>query len=286
MGILNKFFLNIKKEKVKIDNNFFENFEETLIEADVGPKTAMEILEHLKKISQKQKLNDIDELKTYLIKYLNETLITGKIIDNSDLNIILFSGINGVGKTTSLAKCANYLKNNNKKVKIAAGDTFRAAATEQIDIWANRIKVPIIKSTMGTDSGALIYDSITSSLSDKTDYLLIDTAGRMYTSDDLMKELQKIMNICTKRIPKKNIENILVIDSTTGQNGFIQTETFQKFIPITGIFLSKYDSIFKGGSIIRICSELNIPVKFIGTGESLDDFKYFNKEEFTQSLGL
>jgi len=146
--------------------------------------------------------------------------------------------------------------------------------------------VPIIKTDSGADSGAVVYDGITSALNDNTDYLIIDTAGRMHTSNDLMQELKKIKNICLKRIQENNIETILVIDSTTGQNGFIQAETFNQYIPLTGLFLSKYDSIFKGGIIIRISNELKIPIKFIGTGEALSDIEIFNKNTFIESLGL
>ncbi len=169
---------------------------------------------------------------------------------------------------------------------MVAGDTFRAAASDQLAVWADKIKVPLIKTSHGSDSGAIVYDGISSALNDGTEYLIVDTAGRMHTSEDIMRELEKIRTICLKRVREDNIENILVVDSTIGQNGFIQAETFNKYIPVTGIFLSKYDSIFKGGIVIRISAELKIPIKFIGTGEGLSDFGFFNKDDFIESLGV
>ena len=178
------------------------------------------------------KSNDSDQLKNIIKEHLKELVIEGKLINPPGLKIILFTGINGVGKTTSLAKLANSLLQDNFKVKLVAGDTFRAAAIDQLTVWADKIKVPLIKTTPDSDSGAIVFDGITSALNDNTDYLIIDTAGRMHTSDNLMQELQKIKNICLKRIQEHNIENILVVDSTTGQNSFLQAETFNKFISI------------------------------------------------------
>ncbi len=286
MGILKNFFSKITKTKTSLDDNFLEKLEEIFIEADVGIKTCQMILDHLKETSYKSKLKDSSQLKNILKEHLKELIIEGKLINSPGLKIILFTGINGVGKTTSLVKLANFLLQDNFKIKIVAGDTFRAAAIDQLVVWTDKIKVPLIKTTPDSDSGAIVFDGITSALNDNTDYLIIDTAGRMHTSDNLMQELRKIKNICLKRIQENNIENILVVDSTTGQNSFMQTETFNKFIPVTGIFLSKYDSIFKGGMVIRISAELGIPVKFIGTGENLSDIDLFDKDSFIESLGL
>ena len=284
MGILKNFFNKITKTKISLDHNFLEKLEQTLIEADTGVKTSQMILNHLKEISSKTKITDSGKFKNIIKEYIKELIIEGELINTAELKIILFTGINGVGKTTSLAKLANYLLQNNFKIKIVAGDTFRAAAIDQLAVWADKIKVPLIKTTYGADSAAIVFDGITSALNDNSDYLIIDTAGRMHTSDDLMQELRKIKTICLKRIQENNIENILVIDSTTGQNSFIQAETFNKFIPVTGIFLSKYDSIFKGGIIIRISAELKIPIKFVGTGENLSTINIFNKNDFIESL--
>ncbi len=278
MSVLKNFFQQLKGKKLQINDDFYEELEGTLIEADIGIVTTQMILDYLKNPFQKKKTHDNEQLKILLKKYLNELIMEGDLNNNPGLKIILFTGINGVGKTTSLVKTAYYLKQNNFKVKLVAGDTFRAAAIDQIIVWSEKIKLPLIKSTIGSDSGAVVFDSITSALKDNTDYLLIDTSGRMHTNEDLMKELKKLKNICLKRIEKDNFENILVADATTGQNGFIQAEIFHKFIPVTGIFLSKFDSIFKGGTIIRISSELHIPIKFIGTGESITDFSFFNKK--------
>lgn len=286
MGVLKNFFQQLKGKKLQINDLFYEELEGTLIEADIGLVTTQMILDYLKNSFQKEKTHNNEQLKILLKKYLNELITEGDLNNNPGLKIILFTGINGVGKTTSLVKTAYYLKQNNFKVKLVAGDTFRAAAIDQITVWSEKIKLPLIKSTIGSDSGAVVFDSITSALKDNTDYLLIDTSGRMHTNENLMKELKKLKNICLKRIEENNIENILVADATTGQNGFIQAEIFHKFIPVSGIFLSKFDSIFKGGTIIRISSELHIPIKFIGTGESITDFSFFNKKNFIESLGL
>lgn len=286
MNILKKFFTKFKKESIKIDDDFLEDLEETLIQADIGVKTTQEILEHIELINKDKKLENSDDLILELKKYLKDLLLTDEIKESNELNIIMFAGINGVGKTTSLAKVAYHLKNKGKKVKLVAGDTFRAAAIDQIAIWADRLDLPIVKTTHGADSAAVVFDGITSALSDNTDYLLIDTAGRMHTSDDLMRELQKIRNICLKRIPEERIENIIVVDSTTGQNSYIQTETFNNYIPINGVFLSKYDSIFKGGMVIRISNELKIPIKFTGTGETFKDLNIFKPDEFIETLGI
>lgn len=286
MSLLKQFFSKILVKKQIIDEEFFEELEQILVESDIGIRTTTTILEYLRAVIQKEKISDIPQIKTILKDYLKTLIKTEDIISFPGLKIILFTGINGVGKTTSLAKLANLLKEKKQKVKIVAADTFRAAAVEQLVIWANRVNVPIVKSETGADSGAVVYDGITSALNDKTDYLIIDTAGRMHTNEDLMKELQKIKNICLKRLEKNNIENILVIDATTGQNSYIQAETFNKFIPVTGVFLSKYDSIFKGGMVIRISNELQIPIKFIGDGETLADIKSFDKEQFIELIGL
>jgi fused signal recognition particle receptor len=286
MGILKNFFSKISKSNFKIDETFFEDLEEKLIEADTGVTTAQLILDQIRQIEKQSKLNSLEDLKNELHNYISTLIIEEPLIDKPGLKIILFTGSNGAGKTTSLAKLSYSLKNKGARIKIVAGDTFRAAAIDQLAIWAERLDLPIIKTEHGADSGAIVYDGITSALSDQTDYLIIDTAGRMHTSDDLMRELQKIKEICLKRVDEEMIENILVVDATTGQNSFVQAETFHKFIPVTSLFLSKYDSIFKGGSVIRISSELKIPIKFIGTGESLEDFNSFQKEEFIHSLGL
>ena len=282
VSIIKNFFKKIAT--TEIAEGFFEEFEEILIEADVGVKTTGMILDHLKKQKINLKSFQSIDVKNILKAYIKELITEGRLIDSPGLKIILFTGINGVGKTTSLVKLAYYLLQNGSNVKIVAGDTFRAAASEQLQVWTDRIRVPLLKTTPGSDSGAVVFDGITSALSDRTDYLIIDTAGRMHTKEDLMRELQKIRNICMKRIQQDHIENILVVDSTTGQNSYTQAEIFNEYIPLTGVFLSKYDSIFKGGIVIRISSELEIPIKFIGTGESLSDFGFFNKNDFIESL--
>ncbi len=284
MGLFKKVITGIFDKKKEFNDDFFESLEERLVEADVGITTTNLIIERLREDIKINKFKTADELQESLKNILNDIIIEGALIREKGLKIVFFTGINGVGKTTSLAKLANYLKQQNYRVKIGAGDTFRAAAIEQLGIWAERIGIPIIKHKLGSDSGAVVYDSISSALADNTDYLIIDTAGRMHTSSDLMRELQKLRKITLKRIPEEQIENIIVVDSTAGQNSFVQVKTFNDYIPVTGIFLSKYDSSSKGGIIVRICSELKKPIKFLGTGETLNDFEIFSKEKFINEI--
>ncbi len=284
MGLFKKIITGIFDNKKGFDDTFFETLEERFVEADMGINTTNFIIERLQEDIKEKNLKTVDDLQENLKIILNELIIEGKLITNKGLKVILFTGINGVGKTTSLAKVVNFLKENKFKVKIGAGDTFRTAAIEQLSIWADRLNVPIIKHQIGSDSGAVVYDALTSALADNTDYLVIDTAGRMHTSTDLMKELQKLRKIILNRIPEENIENIIVVDATAGQNSFIQTETFNSYIPVTGIFLSKYDSSSKGGIIIRISNELKKSIKFLGTGEQLTDMELFNKEKFITDI--
>ena len=264
----------------KIEPQIFEELEEKMIEADMGFKITEEILKNLKS----KKFNNIEDLKLELKKILFEYLLEGEIIKNEGLNLIIFCGVNGVGKTTSIAKLANYLKNKNFKVKLVAGDTFRAAGIEQLEVWSERLKISLIKSKLGSDPAALLYDAINSAQNERIDYLIVDTAGRMHTRNDLMREMLKIYNVSLKKLNNKNIENLLVLDATTGQNAFNQSLMFKNYLPITGIFLTKFDSSFKAGILFRICKELSIPIKFIGTGEKVEDMKEFKKNEFIKKL--
>jgi len=264
----------------KIEPQIFEELEEKMIEADMGFKITEEILKNLKS----KKFNNMEDLKLELKKILFEYLLEGEIIKNEGLNLIIFCGVNGVGKTTSIAKLANYLKNKNFKIKLVAGDTFRAAGIEQLEVWSERLKISLIKSKLGSDPAALLYDAINSAQNEKIDYLIVDTAGRMHTRNDLMREMLKIYNVSLKKLNNKNIENLLVLDATTGQNTFNQSLMFKNYLPITGIFLTKLDSSFKAGILFRICKELSIPIKFIGTGEKVEDMKEFKKNEFIKNL--
>lgn len=280
MGFLSKLFF---RKKV-LDDEFIEELEERLVESDVGITTTERIIEILELLLKKEKFVDIETVKKKIREILYNIILEEDIINNNGLNIILFTGVNGVGKTTSIAKLANFLKNKNFKVKIAAADTFRTAAIEQLAFWTEKIKIPLIKHNYGSDSGSVVYDAISSCLANNFNYLLVDTAGRMHTSNDLMRELQKIYRIASKRVNPENIENILTIDATGGQNSFVQAKTFNQYLPVTGIFLSKYDSSSRGGIVIRIASELKIPVKFLGTGEKIDNIEVFNKQKFIHEI--
>lgn len=264
----------------KIEQKFFDELEENLIESDAG----LEFTEKIIKTLKESKIEDKEKLRVLLKDILFNLLIEGELKKNDGLNVIIFCGVNGVGKTTSIAKLANYLKNKDLKVKLVAADTFRAAGIEQLEVWSQRIKVPIIKSTLGQDPAALVYDAITSAEIDKTDYLIIDTAGRMHTRDDLMRQMEKIYKVASKRIPVDNIEILLVLDATSGQNAFNQVKIFKQYLPVSGIFLAKFDTSFKAAILFRICSETGIPIKFIGKGEKIDDIEEFKKEKFLQKI--
>ncbi len=284
MGLFKNILNKVFEKNKKFNENFFEDLEEKLVSADVGISSTEKIITDLRNRIKENKYTSLAEVEKELKTILNNYILEGNLINNEGLKVILFTGINGVGKTTSLAKLANYLKKKGYKIKIGAADTFRAAAIEQLSIWAEKIKVPIIKHQLGSDSGAVVFDTLSSAISDNTDYAIIDTAGRMHTSSDLMRELQKIKKVALKKVDEKNIENIIVVDSTAGQNSFFQVETFDKYIPVTGVFLSKYDSSSKGGIIIRISNELKKPIKFLGYGEKIEDIKPFSKSEFINEL--
>ncbi len=276
LGFLKKIFTRYSK----ISSEFIEELEETLIEADVGMQVTEQIIDEIKR----KKVASLEEAREIIKTIISDIIIEGEIIKGEGLKVIIFCGVNGVGKTTSIAKLANYLRNHGYKIKLAAGDTFRAAGIEQLEVWAERLKLPVIKQQQGADPGAVVYDAISSALSDNDDYLIVDTAGRMHTREDLMREMEKIYKVAQKRIPQQNIENLVVIDATTGQNGFNQVSMFNQYLNITGIFLAKFDSSFKAGIILRISKELRIPIKFIGTGEKLEDISEFNKTIFIEKL--
>jgi len=276
LGFLKKIFTRYSK----ISSEFIEKLEETLIEADVGMQVTEQIIDEIKR----KKVASLEEAREIIKAIISDIIIEGEIIKREGLKVIIFCGVNGVGKTTSIAKLANYLRNHGYKIKLAAGDTFRAAGIEQLEVWAERLKLPVIKQQQGADPGAVVYDAISSALSDNDDYLIVDTAGRMHTREDLMREMEKIYKVAQKRIPQQNIENLVVIDATTGQNGFNQVSMFNQYLNITGIFLAKFDSSFKAGIILRISKELRIPIKFIGTGEKLEDISEFNKTIFIEKL--
>lgn len=270
----------------KVDEELFDELEEVLISSDLGIDTSMRIIEDLKKKVKEKKVTDPKEVKGLLKEELASLL--GDRSYGLDLattpSIIMVIGVNGVGKTTSIGKIANMLKQDGKKVLLAAGDTFRAAAIDQLEVWSDRAGVDIIKHTEGSDPAAVIYDAIQAAKSRKADVLICDTAGRLHTKKNLMEELKKVSRIIDRELPNSTRENLLVLDATTGQNAVNQARTFRESAELTGIILTKLDGTAKGGIVIAISSELGIPVKFIGVGEKMEDMQPFNPEEFVEAL--
>lgn len=276
----------VLKSYTKVDEELLEDLEEILITADVGVNTTMDIIEKLRdKIKQKGITEPIkvrEELKSIV-----EDILTN---ENSTLDIepvpciILMVGVNGVGKTTTIGKLANRYKKEGKKVLLAAADTFRAAATEQLEIWANRTNVDIIKHQEGADPGAVVFDAIKAAKARKTDVLICDTAGRLHNKANLMNELGKVFKIVDREFPEAKREVLLVVDATTGQNAVVQAKTFKEVADITGIVLTKLDGTAKGGVVLAVKSEVDVPVKLIGVGERVEDLQDFNAKSFSDAL--
>lgn len=269
-----------------IDETTLEQLEKILYEADLGSGYARELTE---KIRQKLKKNPsitseflIDEIRQEILYHLKQHENHEKIIEIP--HVILIVGVNGNGKTTSIAKLAHRYQSEGKKVILGAADTFRAAATEQLETWAHRLKADIIKGTPKSDPASVVFDAVSAGISRKADIILIDTAGRLHTKTPLMQELEKIKRSCKKVIPSSPHETLLVLDATTGQNAVDQAQTFHKFTPITGLILTKLDGTAKGGSAIAIQKKLGIPIKFIGVGESVEDLQPFDAESFVNAL--
>ena len=300
MGFFNKLKQGLNKTKTSIDdkiNNVFSNFrkvdedlleelEEALIMSDIGMDTSVQIIDNLRTRAKKEKIEDEESIRKALREEMESMLSQ---LDNS-LNIettpavILVVGVNGVGKTTSIGKIANKLQKQGKKVMLAAADTFRAAAVEQLEIWANRVGCDIVKKEEGADPASVVFDAIRQAKANNVDVLICDTAGRLHNKKNLMDELSKINKIIDRELPNSSKETMLVIDGTTGQNAISQTKAFKEIVNITGIILTKLDGTAKGGVVLGISNENKIPIKFIGVGEQIDDMEEFNAEEFVNAI--
>ena len=270
----------------KLDDEFYDQLEEALILADMGVESATDAVAKLRKKVKERLLTRADEVKDALRAILAEKLEVGDAALNLSTtpSIVLFIGVNGVGKTTSIGKLAAQLKTEGKKVLLCAGDTFRAAAADQLEIWADRAGVDIIRQNEGADPGSVLFDALQAAKARGVDVVLCDTAGRLHNKQNLMNELAKLRKIIARECPDSMCETLLVLDATTGQNGLVQARTFKETAGLTGIILTKLDGTAKGGIVVAIAQELQVPVKFVGVGEGINDLKPFDAKEFTADL--
>ena len=279
---INNVFSNFRK----VDEDFLDELEEVLIMSDIGMETSIKIISNLRERIKKENIKDEEDVKQALREEMQ------KILDVTDISlhlntkpsVILVVGVNGVGKTTSIGKMANRLAKDGKKVVVAAADTFRAAAVEQLEIWAKRAGADVVKREEGVDPASVVYDAIKKTKENGADVLIVDTAGRLHNKKYLMDELNKIQKVINKEMPDSDKEVLLVIDGTTGQNAIQQVKAFKQEADITGIVLTKLDGTAKGGVVIGIVEENKIPVKFIGVGEQIDDMEIFNSEDFVKAI--
>ena len=269
-----------------VGDELFEELEELLITSDVGAETTMEILDALHDKIHDERITDPEDAKTALFDILRESVGEGEPIrfEDGKMTVILVIGVNGVGKTTSIAKIANVMKQSGKKVLLAAADTFRAAAIDQLGVWAQRVGVELISQSEGSDPAAVVFDAAAAAKKRGTEVLIIDTAGRLHNKKNLMNELEKIDRVITRELPDSVRETLLVLDATTGQNAVVQAKEFKNAADISGLVLTKLDGTAKGGIVISIKRELGIPVKFIGVGEKADDLQPVSAEEFVTAL--
>lgn len=270
----------------KIDDDFFDELEEILIMGDIGINATTDILERLKKEVKEKHIKEPIECKELLVNSIKEQMrVEDTAYDfEKEQSVVLVIGVNGVGKTTSVGKLAGTLKDQNRKVLLAAADTFRAAAGEQLSVWANRAGVDIIGGKEGSDPASVIYDAVSAAKARDVDVLLCDTAGRLHNKKNLMEELKKMNRIIDKEFPDAHRENLVVLDGTTGQNALQQAKEFAETAKLTGIILTKMDGTAKGGIAVAIQSELKIPVKYIGVGETIDDLQKFDSDQFVNAL--
>jgi fused signal recognition particle receptor len=274
----------------KVDEEFFEELEEILIGADVGFDTVMELIDELKLEVKRKNIQDTEDVQSVISEKLVE-IYQGDREEDSTLNIqddqltvLLFVGVNGVGKTTTIGKMAHMFKEQGKNVVLAAGDTFRAGAIEQLEVWGERVGVPVIKQAAGSDPAAVMFDAVQSAKAKKADILICDTAGRLQNKVNLMKELEKVKRVIEREIPGAPHEVLLVLDATTGQNAMVQAKTFKEATNVSGIVLTKLDGTAKGGIVLAIRNELEIPVKYVGLGEKMDDLQPFDAEKYVYGL--
>ena len=279
---INNVFSNFRK----VDEELLEELEEALIMSDVGMETSVKIIDNLRDKIKTEKIEDADLVKQALREQMQEILdsVDSDLKLETKPSVILFVGVNGVGKTTSIGKIANNLRKEGKKVIVAAADTFRAAAVEQLEVWANRANVQLVKRPEGTDPASVVFDAIKTTKQEDADVLIIDTAGRLHNKKYLMDELIKINKVIDKELPDVSKEVLMVLDATTGQNAILQVKAFKEAVNINGLVLTKLDGTSKGGAVIGIVSENNLPIKFIGVGEQLDDMQKFNSTDFVNSI--
>lgn len=281
---------NLMANYRKVDEDFFEELEELLISADVGVNTVMELIEELELEVKRENIKESDQLKAVISEKLVSIYVDGDESDGTlnlnddDLSVVLFVGVNGVGKTTTIGKLAYQLKQEGKKVILAAGDTFRAGAIEQLDEWGKRAGVEVIKQSAGSDPAAVVFDGIQAAKARKADVLICDTAGRLQNKVNLMSELSKVNRVIEREIPGAPHETLLVLDATTGQNALSQAKVFSEATNVSGIVLTKLDGTAKGGIVLAIRKELNIPVKLVGLGEQMTDLEVFDPDAFVYGL--
>ena len=268
----------------KLGEEFYEELEDILVSADVSIKTTMEIVDEIRETAIKEKCKDKEYVVELLKKELFDTLDYAEPLEIKRPAVIMVVGVNGVGKTTTIGKLANKFVKEKKSVTIAAGDTFRAAAADQLSVWADRANVRIIKHDEGADASAVVFDAIGSVKAKNTDVLIIDTAGRLHVKANLMEELKKMDRVVKREYPEANFYKLIVLDATTGQNAYNQVEVFSQAVGLDGIILTKLDGTAKGGFIISLSYELEIPVCYVGTGEKIDDIEDFNAKEFVDAI--
>ncbi len=274
----------------KVDEDFFEALEEMLIQADVGFNTVMELVDELRMEAKRQNISETSELREVIVEKIVEIYVQDDEdidrmnIENDRLNVILMVGVNGVGKTTTIGKLAHRYKQEGKKVMLAAGDTFRAGAIEQLKVWGERVGVEVISQKEGSDPAAVMYDAVNTAKNRGADILICDTAGRLQNKANLMNELQKVRKVIDRNVPGAPHEVLLALDATTGQNALSQAKSFKEVTQVTGIVLTKLDGTAKGGIVLAIRNELQIPVKFVGLGEKLDDLQPFDAESYVYGL--